>query len=160
MYQPLDSFSKQWIFKRNDPKIDQEDLEKIHLLNEQRASQIWLSYISDEQIHPDHFTDRDWLKKTKSQLEVAKTQWEKAWDSEDESLPDDVLAHFSAWGDDTLVFFCCHNELIFELTWGVFKRTWKAFLFLDNGPVLVGKKKKQAAQFHSNGWVHLLLRDS
>jgi len=40
----------------------------------------------------------------------------------------------------------------------VFKRTWKAFLFLDNGPILVGKKKKQALQFHSNGWVNLLLR--
>ena len=160
MYQPLESFSKQWIFKRNDPKIEQKDLENIHLLSEQRASQIWLSYISDEQIHPDHFTDRDWLKKTTSQLEVPKTQWEKTWDSENESLPEDVLVHFSAWGEDTMVFFCCHNELVFELTWGVFKRTWKAFLFLDNGPVLVGKKKKQAAQFHSNGWVNLLLRES
>jgi len=160
LYQPLESFSKQWIFKRNDPKVEQEDLEKIHILNEQRASQIWLSYISDEQIHPDHFTDRDWLKKTNSQLEAAKVQWEKNWDSEKNSLPDDVLAHFSTWGEDTLVFFCCHNELVFELSWGVFKRTWKAFLFLDNGPVLVGKKKKQAAQFHSNGWVNLLLRES
>ncbi|ETX09829.1 hypothetical protein MUS1_05800 [Marinomonas ushuaiensis DSM 15871] len=160
MYQPLERFSKQWIFKRNDPKVEQEDLERIHLLSEQRASQIWLSYISDEQIHPDHFTDRDWLKKTNSQLEITKVQWERTWDSDKEALPEDVLAHFSTWGEDTLVFFCCHNELVFELPWGVFKRAWKAFLFLDNGPVLVGKKKKQAAQFHSNGWVNLLLRES
>lgn len=160
MYQPLESFSKSWIFKRNDPKVEKEDLEKIHLLSEQRAGQIWRDYISSDQLHPDHFTDQDWLASESSKATSIKAQWEKAWDSEQAELPEELLAHFANWGEDTTVFFCCHNELVFELSWGVFKRTWKAFLFLDNGPVLVGKKKKQAAQFHSNGWVNLLLRAS
>ncbi|WP_369921853.1 DUF2947 family protein [Marinomonas polaris] len=160
MYQSLEQFSKSWIFKRNDPKVEPEDLQEIRLLSEQRAGQIWRDYISDEQIHPDHFSDREWLKKASTQAPDGKLQWEKAWDSEQASLPEGILAHFSAWGDDTTVFFCCHNELVFELPWGVFKRTWKAFLFLDNGPLLVGKKKKQAVQFHSNGWVNLLFRES
>jgi len=160
LYQPLECFTKSWIFKRNDPKIESEDLENIRLFSEQRAGQIWRDYISDEQIHPDHFTDYDWMKKVSAQAPNPKVQWEKIWDSEQSSLPDELVEHFAPWGDDTLVYFCCNNELVFELTWGVFKRSWKAFLFLDNGPVLVGKKKKQAAQFHSNGWVNLLFRES
>ncbi|MCW8357080.1 DUF2947 domain-containing protein [Marinomonas pontica] len=160
MYQPLEQFSKYWIFKRNDPKVADEDLQGIRLLDESRASQVWRDYISDEQVHPDHFSDRDWLKKNSAQAPDGKFQWEKAWDRDDASLPDEMRAHFSAWGADTTVFFCCHNELVFEMNWGVFQRTWKAFLFLDNGPVLVGKKKKQAAQFHSNGWANLLFRES
>lgn len=160
MYQPLESFSKSWIFKRNDPKVEKQDLDQIGLLNEQRASQIWRDYISSDQLHPDHFTGQDWLASESAKASLEKVQWERTWDSEQPELPQDVLEHFVNWGDDTKVFFCCHNELVFELSWGVFKRTWKAFLFLDNGPILVGKKKKQAIQFHSNGWADLLLRVS
>ena len=158
MYQPIEHFSKCWVFRREDPKVALEDFQNIHFSTEQRASQIWRDYISDEQIHPDHFTDRDWLNKESAKVTNGKVHWEKTWDSETLALPDELLAHCSTWGDDTTVFFCCHNEVVFELKWGVFQRTWKAFLFLDNGPVLVGKKKKQAVQFHSNGWANLLLR--
>jgi len=158
LYQALSLFSKSWIFKRQDPKVAPEDLAQIHFLTESKAEQIWRDYISQEQLHPDLFTEQDWPKKTPEGIEINKAQWEKAWDGEAPDLPEEVLAHCNHWGEDTTVYFCCHNEQIFELTWGVFKRTWKAFLFLDNGPILVGKKKKQALQFHSNGWVNLLLR--
>lgn len=158
MYQSLEQFSKSWIFKRNDPKVELEDLQAIRLMSEQGAAQIWRDYISDEQIHPDHFSERDWAKKSDAQAAEGKVQWEGVWDSDQPALPDAVLLHFSTWGEETKVFFCCQNELVFELTWGVFKRTWKAFLFLDNGPILVGKKKKQAIQFHSNGSANLLFR--
>lgn len=153
-YQPLDSFSKSWIFKRQDPQVLPEDLSQIGLLDEARAGQIWRDYISDSQIHPDHFTDTDWPK----QPGLGGVKWESRWDSEEPALPDEILEHVQAWGDDTMVYFCCHNELVFEMSWRVFKRTWKAFLFLDNGPILVAKKKKQAVQFHSNGMASLLSR--
>lgn len=153
-YQLLDSFSKNWIFKREDPKVEAADLAQIRLLDEARASNIWRDYISDSQIHPDHFTDNDWIK-GQSAVQV---KWENVWESESACLPEDILEHVAAWGDDTLVFFCCNNELVFELPWAVFKRSWKAFLFLDNGPILVAKKKKQAVQFHSSGMASLLLR--
>ncbi|MGR0278910.1 DUF2947 family protein [Marinomonas dokdonensis] len=156
-YRPLEEFSKYWIFKRDDPKIDTDDLAAIRLLSEAKAANIWRDYISDGQIHPDHLTEQDWVK-SDTALQ-AKLDWEKRWDSDRLELPEESLEHFSAWGEDTLVYFCCHNELVFELPWGVFKRSWKAFLFMDNGPILVGRKKKQAAQFYSNGWMHLLLRN-
>ncbi len=72
MYQPLECFSKNWIFKRNDPKVEPEDFQEIRLLSEQRAAQIWRDYISDEQVHPDHFTDKDWLKKTTDKAPITK----------------------------------------------------------------------------------------
>ncbi|MCB5162188.1 DUF2947 family protein [Marinomonas algarum] len=158
MYQSIETFSKRWIFKREDPKVDAEDFAQIHLLTESAAEQIWRDYISVDQLHPDHFTIQDWPKKEAAQVIEGKLSWEKAWDSSESNLPDGFLAHFETWGDDTKVYFCCHSGLVFEVTWGVFKRTWKAFLFLDNGPVLVGRKKKQAAQFHSSGWANLLYR--
>lgn len=158
MYQSLDQFPKSWIFKRQDPKVMPEDLQAIRLLSEERAAQIWRDYVSDGQVHPDHFTANDWLNKDAAKVMDGKLQWEKVWDSEQSALPDAVLEHFASWGEDTTVFFCCHSDVVFELPWGVFQRCWKAFLFLDNGPVLVGKKKKHAAQFHSNGWMNLLLR--
>lgn len=159
MYQNLDNFPKSWIFKRGDPKIETSDLGEIRLLTEQRASDIWRDYISDEQLHPDKLSDDCWLNNSGLMPdEMSKIQWEKVWESDELMLPEDFITHFSTWGDDTKVYFCCHNELIFETKWSVFRRTWKAFLFLDNGPILIGRKKKQAAQFFNSGWCNLLLR--
>lgn len=155
-YTSLDSFSKSWIFRREDPKVEVQDLAEIRLLDEQSAASVWRDYISDGQIHPDHFTEQDWPNAVERQ--VMKVAWEKRWDATEEALPEEILAHFAAWGEETKVFFCCHNELVFEMPWAVFKRTWKAFLFLDNGPILVGRKKNQAVQFHSDGMATLLLR--
>ncbi|SBS34547.1 hypothetical protein MSP8887_02175 [Marinomonas spartinae] len=155
-YTSLDSFSKNWIFKREDPKVTTQDLAEIRLLDEQGAASVWRDYISDNQIHPDHFTEQDWP--NKAELQVMKVAWEKRWDSTEEALPEEVLTHVTTWGEETKVFFCCHNELVFEMPWGVFKRTWKAFLFLDNGPILVGRKKSQAVQFHSDGMATMLFR--
>lgn len=153
-YQSLDSFSKSWIFKREDPKVEPEDLAQIHWLDETRAASVWRDYISEAHIHPDHFDESDWAK----QGVLGQVKWESVWESDEADLPELLLEHVAPWGEDTLVFFCCHNELVFEMTWSVFKRTWKAFLFLDNGPVLVAKKKKQAIQFHSTGNASLLSR--
>lgn len=155
-YKSLDSFSKSWIFRREDPKVSEQDLAAIRLQDDARSAGTWRDYISDNQLHPDHFTEKDWLEN--SDLQIAKIQWEKVWDSASPHLPDELLEHVESWGDDTTVFFCCDSELVFEMPWAVFKRTWKTFLFLDNGPVLVAKKKKQAVQFHSNGMATLLLR--
>jgi hypothetical protein len=33
----------------------------------------------------------------------------------------------------------------------VFQRCWKNFLFLDDGTLLIGKKREQVVQFMSNG---------
>lgn len=155
-YQLLENFSKYWVFQREDPKISPEDLAQIRLLSEKRAGQIWHDYVSPVHLHPDHFSSTDWP--NDKTLKMNSVPWEPEWEGDAPALPSAILEHVSHWGEDTQVFFCCHSELVFELTWGVFKRTWKAFLFLDNGPLLIGRKKKQAVQFYSTGMAHLLVR--
>lgn len=46
MYQALSQFSKRWIFHRQDPKVQPDDLAQIHYLTESKAEQIWRDYIS------------------------------------------------------------------------------------------------------------------
>ncbi|WP_191599961.1 DUF2947 family protein [Marinomonas algicola] len=155
-YSDFNAFKKAWAFKRDDPKIPTEDLEKIRVLSEEFSNNIWRDYVSKEQLHPDHLTPNDWLKMENHQM--GRAHWESCWDSEDHSLPDEVLQHVGHWGDDTVVFFCYHSDEVIETTWVVFSRYWKNFLFFDNGPILFGKKKKQAIQFFSNGQCQLLSR--
>lgn len=156
MYQSLESFNKYWIFKRQDPLVHPGDLQKIQWLSESAAANIWRDYVSSAQIHPDHLTENDWPANEASQQGVI--AWESAWESDDNSLPLECLEHLDSWGEETKVYFCNHNEQVFETTWGVFQRSWKAFLFMDNGPILLGRKKKQAVQFFPNGKATLLLR--
>lgn len=155
-YQELDSFEKAWIFKRKDPLICAEDLKEIQPLDIPSANQVWRDYISADQLHPDHLTAQDWPKS-----EAAKhgtVHWESRWDSDDVNLPESILQHVEHWQDETRVYFCYHSEQVVETSFSVFSRAWKNFLFFDNGPILVAKKKKQAIQFFSTGECHLLKR--
>lgn len=155
-YQSLDSFEKSWAFKRQDPFIAKEDLQAIKPLNVSSANQIWHDYISHNQLHPDHFTDEDWPKKKEAQLGLG--EWEDCWDSDITLLPETVAQHLSKWQTETTVYFCYHSDQVIETTFAVFQRSWKNFLFFDNGPLLIGRRKKQAVQFFSNGHYHLLQR--
>lgn len=157
-YQPLDGFAKAWIFKRSDPFIQPEDLAHIKPFSELRANQVWRDYISQERTHPDHLNQKDW-----SQDPDAiglNLDWQPRWESDDEPLPDEVLAHLENWQDDNIIYFCYHQDDVIETSYGVFKRSWKNFLFFDNGPLLLGKKKKQAVQFFSDGTCTLLSKKS
>ncbi|GAB3476547.1 DUF2947 family protein [Marinomonas epiphytica] len=156
MYQALENFNKYWVFKRQDPQVSAADLQQIKWLADSNAANVWRDYVSNEQIHPDHLTENDWPANEAATQAVV--NWEQAWDSEDEALPQECLDHLVHWNEDTKVYFCNHNEQVFETTWGVFQRCWKAFLFMDNGPILLGRKKKQAVQFFSDGKANLLLR--
>lgn len=155
-YSDFNRFKKAWAFKRNDPNIPVETLEKIRVLSVDFANTIWRDYVSKDQLHPDHLTPDDWLNRESQKQGVV--HWESRWDSEESALPDEVLQHVGHWGDDTVVFFCYHSDEVIETTWSVFSHHWKNFLFFDNGPILFGKKKKQAVQFFSNGQCQLLLR--
>jgi len=155
-YQSLDSFAKAWIFKRSDPFIQPEDLIQIKPFNDLRANQVWRDYISQERIHPDHLNPQDWCQDPGAI--GLNLNWQVKWESEEAPLPDALLSHFENWQDDTLVYFCYHQDHVIETNFGVFKRNWKNFLFFDNGPILLGRKKKQAVQFFSDGSCTLLTK--
>lgn len=155
-YLPLETFPKAWIFRRQDPKIQEDDLQHIRPLEQGRAASIWRDYVSAEADHPDQFGEQLWCRQASHIQEVC--LWESIWDSEGADMPEPLLLFLERWDDTTTVYFCYDNEQVVETSWGVFKRSWKNFLFFDNGPMLLGKKKKQAIQFFSNGQCHLLLR--
>ncbi|TBR44978.1 DUF2947 family protein [Marinomonas agarivorans] len=155
-YQALDTFAKAWAFKRQDLLIEAVDLRMIRPLAEDSANQIWRDYISGNQLHPDHLSQEDWLKKEEAY--VGKELWEPSWDSDIETLPDAISQHLVNWSDSTKVYFCYHSDHVIETTYSVFKKHWKNFLFFDNGPILVARKKKQAVQFFSEGDCYLLQR--
>ncbi|TPE48444.1 DUF2947 family protein [Maribrevibacterium harenarium] len=153
-YREIEHFPKAWIFRREDPKVTAEDFAQIRLLSETAAANIWRDYISSDHLYPELLDGDHWL----TTQACARCGWEARWESDDSVLPEEIIEHLQNWGDDTTVWFCCHSDLCFETTWGVFQRTWKAFLFLDTGPVLLGRKKKQAVQFYSDGTANLSLR--
>ncbi len=155
-YRSLSLSGKEWVFKREEPFVSADDREQIKLLGEVAGANIWRDYVSDSFLYPDLFSGDVWVKNNI----VEACEWEQAWESDEDGVPDMMLSHLENWGDDTRVYFCCHADLVLETTWVVFKRAWKAFLFLESDAVLVGKKKKQAIQFCEDGRLTLLVRPS
>jgi hypothetical protein len=76
------------------------------------------------------------------------------WESDDAALPADVLEHID-WQDDVTVYFCYEKYNVVETKWSVFKENWKNFLFYDDGPILLGRRRKEALWFASDGSVKL-----
>lgn len=156
-YRPLSASGKEWVFRREEPKVSEQDRELILLLSESAGANIWRDYVSDVALYPDLLPENSWVKLNVSEV----VNWESAWESDSKhTLPDEIVSHCESWGDDTKVYFCCHADLVLETTWGVFARNWKAFLFLDSDSILVGRKKKQALQFLENGQTSLSYRAS
>ncbi|ROS05060.1 DUF2947 family protein [Sinobacterium caligoides] len=147
-YIPMNEYKKAWIFRHRDLPVTEEDLAQIKPMTASRSDEVWRHLVSEMSTEPDHFTNGDWAgnKKTWQQLE----RWQEAWDSDDMALPE-VLAEHLDWEGNTVVYFCYESDHIIETTWEVYRRNWKNFLFYDDGPLLLGRKRRQVAQFLQNG---------
>jgi len=147
-YTPLDQLKNAWIFKHKSLSIKDSDLTKIKPMSVSRSNTLWDTFISKQVDHPDFFKNGDWAFNSDTWQESA--QWEPRWDSEEEALPELINDHLS-WDNNTVVYFCSSRNNIIETTWVVFQRCWKNFLFMDDGTLLIGKKRKEVVQFMSNG---------
>ena len=85
---------------------------------------------------------------------VTRTDWMVSWESDNEALPLGV-DEFLSWQDDVTVYFCYEKYNIIETRWSIFKRYWKNFLFYDDGPILIARRRKEALWFDSKGNVRL-----
>lgn len=137
-----------WVFRHNSLPIADEDIAQIKPMSPARANVLWDTFISRQVDHPDFFKNGDWPQEKGTWKDNA--DWEKRWDSDEQELPALALEHLD-WDDNTTVYFCCSRNYVIETRWAVFKRCWKNFLFMDDGSILVGKKRQQAVQFMSNG---------
>ena len=147
-YVPIDTLKNAWVFRHKHLPIPAGDLDKIRPMATSRANTLWDTFISKQVDHPDFFKNGDWPYDQSVWTESGK--WEAIWESEEEALPDLIQEHLD-WDANTIVYFCNSRNHVIETTWRVFQHCWKNFLFMDDGPLLIGKKRKQAVQFLSNG---------
>ncbi len=147
-YTPLEELKNAWIFKHKSLPISASDLLKIKPMVTTRSTTLWDTFISKQVDHPDFFKKGDWAFTPSSWVET--TQWETRWDSDEVELPEVISEHIN-WDNNTVVYFCTARNNVIETTWAVFKRCWKNFLFMDDGSILIGKKRKEVVQFLSNG---------
>ena len=148
-YISLDKYRYAWFFKHKELPISEDNLQLIKPLAESSSAQIWHQLISKNANHPDLFQAEDWPHKKSTWRE--KAQWQVQWDSEEKQLPDQI-ENFIDWEGNTVVYFCYNADNMIETTWEIFCQHWKNFLFLDNGPILIGKRRSEVIQFHQDGY--------
>lgn len=147
-YTPLEELKNAWIFKHKSLPLSPKDLNKIKPMQATRANTLWDTFISKQVDHPDFFKKGDWAFNSESWTDSA--NWESDWDSDKAELPELIQSHIT-WDNNTVVYFCSARNNIIETTWATFKRCWKNFLFMDDGTILIGKKRNETVQFLSNG---------
>jgi hypothetical protein len=147
-YIPLEQLKNAWIFKHKSLPISDVNLMKIKPMAKERANVLWDTFISRQVDHPDFFKKGDWPFDKSNWHEQGK--WESIWDSDEEHLPELITTHL-AWDNNTVLYYCSNRDNVIETTWGIFKSCWKNFLFMDDGCLLIGKKRKESVQFNSNG---------
>jgi hypothetical protein len=147
-YLKLEDFDRAWIFRHKDLPLTDELKAAIKPYTEAVSNQLWSQYISQQAGHPSQFGTGDWPARNSAWQE--KASWQDAWDSENNTMPELILEHLD-WDDNTNVLFFYDSDRVVETSWKVFKQSWKNFLFFDDGPILLGKKRKQAVQFLQSG---------
>ncbi|WP_206486416.1 DUF2947 family protein [Thalassotalea sp. G2M2-11] len=147
-YIPLESVKFSWIFRHKSIPLDKVSLEQIKVMSEQRSAVLWDSFISRTADHPDFFKQGDWAFDSKTWCEHGK--WQGIWESDDNALPT-LIDDYIQWEDNTTVYYCINRKQVIETNWKNFKVCWKNLLFLDDGTLLIGKKRDEVIQFKSNG---------
>jgi hypothetical protein len=148
-YIPLDNLKNSWIFKHKSLPVAEKDLNRIKPMSEERANVVWDTFISRQVDHPDFFRKGDWPTSKSQWLEQG--NWEKRWDSDEKEIPELILNHLN-WDQNTIIYYCNSRDNVIETTWLLFQKYWKNFLFMDDGPILLGKKRHQVVQFNNNGY--------
>jgi hypothetical protein len=147
-YIALEQLKNAWIFKHKSLPINDKDLTKIKPMTQERANVVWDTFISKQVDHPDFFKKGDWPFSYETWQEQGK--WESVWDSDAPELPA-LITEKIQWDNNTVVYYCSSRSSVIETTWAIFKKCWKNFLFMDDGPILIGKKRNEAIQFSDNG---------
>jgi hypothetical protein len=156
-YIPLQDYRYAWFFKHKDLPIAENLLDQIKPLTESYANQIWHQLVSKNANHPDLFKKEDWPLKESTWL--SKGTWQDNWESDNTGFPK-LIDESIDWEGNTVVYFCYHADNIIETTWEVLQAHWKNFLFLDNGPIFIGKRRKEIVQFFEDGQFKLGIKGS
>jgi hypothetical protein len=152
-YLEWQDYRQGWIFRHRELPVNESDLARIRPLNAHSAEQLWRQQISAEASHASHFLSDDWPARN-GIWQSQKLDWQQRWESQNGDMPEELLQHCD-WQDNTVIYFCYDVHHVVETEWVLFKRYWKNFLFFDDGPLLLGKRRTQVAQFFSDGQYQL-----
>ncbi len=155
-YLPLDQYQRKWIFTHQSMPIPEADLAEIKPMDQARSAQLWKENISAQSPDSERLSSSDWPMKASNWID--EINWMANWEDDDLGLPEELLEHLD-WQDDVTVYFCYEKYNVIETKWSVFKKHWKNFLFYDDGPILIGRRRKQALWFDSEGQVKLGYRN-
>ena len=151
-YQALDEYQRKWIFTHQSMPVPEEDLQAIKPMTQARSSQLWKENISALSPDAERMASDDWPMQSSSWQETVK--WMAQWESDDSDLPQEILDVID-WQDDVTVYFCYEKYNVIETKWSIFKKYWKNFLFYDDGPILIGRRRSEALWFSDNGSVKI-----
>ncbi len=154
-YISMSTYKHAWIFRHAEMTVPAEDLAEIKPMTATAANDLWRNNISKQGENPDEFADNDWPV-TPSSWETT-GEWQNSWESDAPTLPE-LLAESLNWTPETTVYYCIDNETVFETRWEIFQKHWKNFLFFDDKTLLIGRKRKQAIQFHQDGTFQMGLK--
>lgn len=152
-YQDWQDYRQGWIFRHRELPIPDEQRQQIRPLAADSAAQVWRQQISLEASHASHFLSDDWPARN-GVWQSERLAWQEQWESDDVQLPQEIAEHCD-WQDNTVVFFCYDMHHVVETNWRIFKQHWKNFLFFDDGPLLIAKRRQEAVQFFSDGQYQL-----
>ncbi|CAM3756749.1 DUF2947 domain-containing protein [Parendozoicomonas haliclonae] len=151
-YIPLSEYKHAWVFRHAELTVPAEDLEQIKPLTPTAANDLWRNNISKQGKNPDDLADDDWPMLPLSW--DAKGHWQERWESDDAQMPEEIVEELNfniGWTPETTVYYCIDSDAVIETRWDIFCRHWKNFLFFDDNTILIGRKRKQAVQFHQDG---------
>ncbi|EGQ7697009.1 DUF2947 domain-containing protein [Vibrio vulnificus] len=151
-YLTLDQYQRKWIFTHSSMPVPQEDLEQIRPMDQARSAQFWKENISAQSPDAERLSSDDWPMKANNW--ASSIDWMAAWEADEPELPDAITQHID-WQDDVTVYFCYEKYNVIETKWAIFRKHWKNFLFYDDGPILLGRRRQQALWFATNGTVKL-----
>ncbi|CAM2907828.1 DUF2947 domain-containing protein [Vibrio neptunius] len=151
-YLTLDEYQRKWIFTHQSMPVPEQDLEQIKPMTQARSAQLWKENISTQSPDAERLSSSDWPMKASNWKDSL--DWMAAWEADEDVLPQGV-AEFIDWQDDVTVYFCYEKYNVIETKWRIFKKHWKNFLFYDDGPILIGRRRKESLWFDSDGKVKL-----
>ncbi|CAH0526134.1 DUF2947 domain-containing protein [Vibrio hippocampi] len=151
-YETLEQYQRKWIFTHQSMPVPEQDWSQIKPMTQARAAQFWKENVSAQSPDAERLSSQDWPMNESNWLESV--DWMQEWESDDNALPS-AVNEFLDWQDDVTVYFCYEKYNIIETKWSVFKKYWKNFLFYDDGPFLLARRRNQALWFNTDGTVRL-----
>ena len=139
---------RDWSFFDDAAPVPDADRARIRRLDDASSQSAWDTIVG--QSIPATVVVRDgWLSELSRSGEPF--EWQRAWNAADDQWAASNLRPRFPWQDDVPVLFIWRPTWSVLTSFEVFVRDWRAFLFDDEGPLLVSTTHPEVAWFWPTG---------